>query len=115
MVQAKVSFILKTIKRMSLADQLHGCATEQTLPRKLVFPHTKKTSSIANNKSQTGAPNAEAIPAAAPAEINFLLSSEFLNLEKKGSVHSIDADLNCDTPAATRLPFLFDGPVIVEE
>jgi len=49
-----------------------------------LFFQNEDTSSMANNKPPTGAPNAEAIPAAAPAEIKFLLSSEFLNLEKKG-------------------------------
>ena len=42
-------------------------------------------SSIANSKPPTGAPNADAIPAAAPAEMKFLLSSGLRNLSKYGS------------------------------
>ena len=53
-----------------------------------LFFQKDETSSIANRSPPTGAPNAEAMPAAAPAEIKFLLSSEFLNLEKNGNVHS---------------------------
>ena len=53
-----------------------------------LFFQNEETSSMANRSPPTGAPNAEAMPAAAPAEIKFLLSSEFLNLEKNGSVHS---------------------------
>ena len=39
-------------------------------------------SSIAKSKPPTGAPNAEDIPAAAPADIKFLLSSGLRNLHK---------------------------------
>ena len=53
-----------------------------------LFFQKDETSSIANRRPPTGAPNAEAIPAAAPAEIKFRLSSEFLNREKNGNVHS---------------------------
>ena len=42
------------------------------------------TSSIANRSPPTGAPKAEAIPAAAPALMKFLRSLEFLNRWKKG-------------------------------
>ena len=53
-----------------------------------LFFQNDDTSSMANSSPPTGAPNAEAMPAAAPAEMKFLLSSEFRNLEKNGNVHS---------------------------
>ena len=65
---------------------------------------------MANKRPPTGAPNAEAMPAAAPAEIKFRRSSELRKRAKNGRVHSNVADLNCDMPAATRLPRWIMGP-----
>ena len=50
------------------------------------------------------------VPAAAPAEMKLRRSSEFLNLEKQGRLHSKVADLNWLMPAATRLPRWIMGP-----
>ena len=66
-----------------------------------LFFQKEETSSIANKRPPTGAPKAEAIPAAAPAEMKFLRSSEFLNLEKNGNVHS---------NVATKIWFIFTFP-----
>ena len=75
-----------------------------------VFFQNEETSSMAKRSPPTGAPKAEAMPAAAPAEIKFLRSSEFRNREKQGRVHSKVADLNWLMPAATRLPRWIMGP-----
>ena len=52
------------------------------------------TSSMANKRPPTGAPKAEAMPAAAPAEMKFRRSSELRKREKHGRLHSKVADLN---------------------
>ena len=75
-----------------------------------VFFQKDETSSMAKRSPPTGAPKAEAIPAAAPAEMKFLRSSELRNREKHGRVHSKVADLNWLIPAATRLPRWIMGP-----
>ena len=59
-----------------------------------LFFQKDDTSSMANRSPPTGAPNADAIPAAAQALMKFLRSSEFRNLEKHGRLHSNVADLN---------------------
>ena len=69
-----------------------------------LFFQKDETSSIAKRRPPTGAPKAEAIPAAAPAEMKLRRSSEFRKREKHGKLHSKVADLNWDMPAATRLP-----------
>merc|ERR1719330_1827273 len=68
------------------------------------------TSSMANRSPPTGAPKAEAMPAAAPADMKFLLSSEFLNLVKKGRSTPQVLLLTWDNPAPTRLPRWIIGP-----
>ena len=45
-----------------------------------LFFQKEETSSMAKSSPPTGAPNADAIPAAAPADMKFLRSSEFRNL-----------------------------------
>ena len=59
-----------------------------------LFFQNDDTSSIANRRPPTGAPKAEAMPAAAPADIKFRRSSELRNREKQGRLHSKVADLN---------------------
>ena len=49
---------------------------------------------MAKRRPPTGAPKAEAMPAAAPALMKFRRSSELRKREKHGSVHSKVADLN---------------------
>ena len=75
-----------------------------------LFFQKDETSSIAKRRPPTGAPKAEAIPAAAPAEMKLRRSSEFRKREKHGKLHSKVADLNWDMPAATRLPKWIIGP-----
>ena len=59
-----------------------------------VFFQKDETSSMANRRPPTGAPKAEAMPAAAPALMKFRRSSELRKREKHGRVHSKVADLN---------------------
>jgi len=52
-----------------------------------LFFQNDETSSMAKSRPPTGAPKADAIPAAAPALIKFLLSSELRNLKKQSYGH----------------------------
>ena len=52
-----------------------------------LFFQNDETSSMAKSRPPTGAPKADAIPAAAPALIKFLLSSELRNLKKQSCGH----------------------------
>uniref|UniRef100_A0A0K2SV93 Uncharacterized protein n=1 Tax=Lepeophtheirus salmonis TaxID=72036 RepID=A0A0K2SV93_LEPSM len=87
----------RSVVKVAVMQQKNTC-------HESLFFQKEDTSSIANKSPPTGAPKADAIPAAAPADMKFLLSSEFLNLEKQGMLHSNVADLNWLIPAATKLP-----------
>ncbi len=60
-----------------------------------------ETSSMAKRSPPTGAPKAEATPAAAPAETKSRLSRELRKRRKKGSEKPAVLEPNWDTPAPT--------------
>ena len=93
----------KSVVKVAVMQQKNTCHDS-------LFFQKEDTSSMAKSKPPTGAPNADAIPAAAPAEMKFLRSSEFRKRAKQGKLHSKVADLNWLMPAATRLPRWIMGP-----
>ena len=67
----------KSVVKVATMQQKNTCHDS-------LFFQNEETSSMAKSRPPTGAPKAEAMPAAAPAEIKFLRSSEFRNLAKHG-------------------------------
>ena len=65
---------------------------------------------MAKRRPPTGAPKAEAIPAAAPALMKLRRSCEFLNLSKRGRLNLSVLDWNWLTPAPMRAPMWIMGP-----
>ena len=120
----------------------HGCTEDENLPVEAPTPERAhldkkhsgdgklvlKTSSMAKSRPPIGAPNAAAIPAAAPAETKFLPSSvlwnlcsvliqAFLsvalqNLLNQGTQEESVLVWNCEREAPMRLPSLDHSSVI---
>ena len=66
----------KSVVNVAVMQQKNTCQDN-------LFFQNDETSSMAKSRPPTGAPKADAIPAAAPALIKFLLSSELRNLKKQ--------------------------------